>query len=1163
MRRSTSVFVGLVACAFTAGNLVVTVSAAPQRATRTSTASSSRTNSPSQVESLTGGSQRQGRLGDVAPQHLNVASLPHVKRSNNGHALNPHLVRDLNAYDEAKKHPKGKHGTAITQQTSTAATSAPTTTAGPKVGFTYGVNFAGINLASDFGGSGEPPDTQIAVGATRIVEMVNSTVQIYDKAGNPIGGGAYSLDDFFGVNSIFTPKYFGSEFFTTTDPRIMYDATSGRWFGSVLAYYPPNFDSLVVMGVSQTADPNGGWWVYPVDGEGPSLGGPGLVCDQPKIGVSSDKIGVACSLYNTTPAFTEGLLMIMSKSRAIAGLSLHESQFVDPTFFGMVPAQNMTAGVTTLYVAENLDTAGVADATGVMVVTGNVTTSASYAHLTPHTIAMTPTNVPPAAPQLGSTDTLDTNDDRFMSAFVQAGKLYTGGADSCQVGADPTVLSCLRLIEINASTFGLIQSDTAGLPGEFIISPTLGLNSYGDVGFAYSTSSATEYASVAQAVQPAGDFGTYVGGVVFAGTGPYVHSSPTSPARWGDYSSVAMDPSSAGYSWVAGEFSNGASNGTTTTWGTQIAKLNAHIPQVCTSPGLTPDVPSPQEPSADIHLTASATCVDPETPDFQFLIKTPGTTTFAVAQNYGNGDTFDWSSHVTLGTYTLEVRVRGLDETTKAYDVLKDITYLITTMPCTLPTVTTTPPSPRPIGEGITVSATTTCGVTPLYQFMVRTPDLVWHVGQAYSPSDSYDWSTLNTVPGNYLLSVRVKNTGSLAAYENYRNVGYTRVICTTPTLDTGAAASPYVSGSGDVTLTANASCKSEQYQFRYRDPALLWHTIQSYSGTNTATFHADYKAGNYLLEVQVRPAGSLAAYVTYKDIPFTLTGCTLPTLVSDLNSPQLAGATVNWTADATCTGAGKEFKFTVRTPTAVTTTAQDWSATATFPWATPSTLGTYTITVYARNVNATNDTTGDVAKAVAFVVGLCTTPTLGTGAATSPYTSGSGDITLTGLASCKTATQYQFRYKDTVNVWHTIRVYNTTPTATWHADFKAGTYVLEVQARPTGSIAAYVTYKDLTFVLTGCGVPALTSDLASPQIRAATITFIASATCSGTPQYRFLVKAPGALTSVVARDWGSDTFVWNSPAVAGTYTITVLARNTGAAEDAGDASKAIAYKLS
>lgn len=89
-----------------------------------------------------------------------------------------------------------------------------------------------------------PSDTQLAVGPTHIVQFVNRTGQVYDKAGNAVGA-PFDLGTFFG----FTAN-------TGGDPRVHYDAGSGRFFAAYEGL-PAGGDEVDVA-VSDSSDPRGG-----------------------------------------------------------------------------------------------------------------------------------------------------------------------------------------------------------------------------------------------------------------------------------------------------------------------------------------------------------------------------------------------------------------------------------------------------------------------------------------------------------------------------------------------------------------------------------------------------------------------------------------------------------------------------------------------------------------------------------------------------------------------------------------------------------------------------------------------------------------------------------------------------------------------------------------
>ena len=225
-----------------------------------------------------------------------------------------------------------------------------------------------------------------------------------------------------------------------------------------------------------------------------------------------------------------------------------------------------------------------------------------------------------------------------------------------------------------------------------------------------------------------------------------------------------------------------------------------------------------------------------------------------------------------------------------------------------------------------------------------------------------------------------VKNTGALGAFDSFTNIPYSLVLCTAPTLSTGAATSPYIAGSGTDHVDGDRLLRrGTQFEFFYQDTANVWHVI---GGATAAAvrllWQADFKAGNYNFQVALRPVGSAASYVTYNVIPFTLTGCGAPTLSPDDTSPQLAGTTVNWTATVTCTGT-PQYSFFVKSPAGVWSMGQNWGPSATFQWLSPTTTGAYTIDVQVRNAGALDDVYDNYLTAP-YSLTACTAPTLSTG---------------------------------------------------------------------------------------------------------------------------------------------------------------------------------------
>src|ERR1700686_233581 len=105
----------------------------------------------------------------------------------------------------------------------------------------------------------------LAAGPTSLLETVNSSASIWTKSGTQL-----ALAD---LNKVL-PLPSG---FIFSDPRVLFDAASGRFFFSGVAFSPLTFNSVVFLGVSKTSDPTGGFFVYNV-----AQTSNGEIHDQPK-----------------------------------------------------------------------------------------------------------------------------------------------------------------------------------------------------------------------------------------------------------------------------------------------------------------------------------------------------------------------------------------------------------------------------------------------------------------------------------------------------------------------------------------------------------------------------------------------------------------------------------------------------------------------------------------------------------------------------------------------------------------------------------------------------------------------------------------------------------------------------------------------------------------
>jgi hypothetical protein len=404
-----------------------------------------------------------------------------------------------------------------------------------------------------------PPDTQVAAGPRYIGEAVNDALTVWSRGGSLVRSS--DLNTFFPVPA-------GYIF---TDPRIVYDVISSRWFLSGLAFNS-GFDSREYLAVSDSTDPTAGWSIYQIASYS------GTVTDQPKIGVSSDKVVISWSDFtNSGTVFAGQETWVGQKSDLLAGVTVRNVGFsADLSRFDVVPVTSLTATSTEYLVYNNTcsNSAGTGSGSctttsaslGLVAITG--TPAANTVAWTESDPAMSQTASPPNARQPFG-NSIDTNDDRFLSAVWQNGTLWTTANDACVVGG--VTQSCLRIVEVTTGGSPTVLADSdLGLTSQDLYYPAVTLDSSGDPYMVATVSSASIYPSVIVYGRSATS-GGFVGRYLWHGSGDY-SCSFCGPGgnRWGDYSGAAIDPSNPDDVWVAGEYAPAAGGND---WGTAIGEF--------------------------------------------------------------------------------------------------------------------------------------------------------------------------------------------------------------------------------------------------------------------------------------------------------------------------------------------------------------------------------------------------------------------------------------------------------------------------------------------------------------------------------------------------------------------------------------------------------------
>ncbi len=406
-----------------------------------------------------------------------------------------------------------------------------------------------------------PPDQGLGASDKFVVQMVNLAGTIYSTSGS-IKKGTFSLSDFW-----FLPVRGGPLGIGMSDPEVLFDASAGRWYASIIDTFDVN---RVNFAVSATADPTGTWFIYRVVTPNSNI-----LPDQPYIGYSDDKFLITANDFVAvaTPGgfllttFIGAQYWILNKAEMLMGARFIDMVTNTPanTNFSIRPAQHLSS-TPIAYMAENCQV------TAVLIIVGlcsSPTTTGAGINVytisgTPpgpvavaiNTVPIAPPGFPPNADQPNhpaDANDLNTGDNRIESVVWQNNLLWTALNSDCTPTGDSTDRSCIRLDEIATSTTGpptILQDFNLAILGAYVFYGSVSLDSSNNLVVVYGESSLFIYPSLEVTGQlvagPAGSLGAAQ--TIAAG------SALELSTRYGDYFWAATQPKTPNTFWVSGEF---------------------------------------------------------------------------------------------------------------------------------------------------------------------------------------------------------------------------------------------------------------------------------------------------------------------------------------------------------------------------------------------------------------------------------------------------------------------------------------------------------------------------------------------------------------------------------------------------------------------------------
>ncbi|HWZ44085.1 MAG TPA: hypothetical protein VNW97_11440 [Candidatus Saccharimonadales bacterium] len=437
-----------------------------------------------------------------------------------------------------------------------------TNRAAPTVGGVSSFDGVGVGLGG-FTPNSAPPDTNMAVGATQVVQWVNTSFAVFSKAGALLSGplAGNTLFQALGASHPCAANNDG-------DPIAQYDKAANRWVLSQLEITQGSTAGFMeCVAVSQTSDATGAFNVYAFNYGTVDFN------DYPKMGVWNNAYLFTYNIFANGSTFSGPKLCALDRTAMLNGAAATQICFQLSTSFGGVlpsdidgatappagsPAYFLDFGANQLelFKMTNINfTAGTATLTG-------------------------PTNIPVAAftaacngggtciPQLGVPQQLDSLADRLMYRLAYRN---FGDHEALVVNHSITAGSSvgIRWYEIRSPASPvLFQQGTFAPDATFRWMGSMGMDHVGNIGVGYSVSSGSINPGIRfTGRNPADPLGTLASELTIQdGTG----SQNGNLNRWGDYSSISVDPVDDCTLWYTTEYlkASGSFN-----WSTRIGNF--------------------------------------------------------------------------------------------------------------------------------------------------------------------------------------------------------------------------------------------------------------------------------------------------------------------------------------------------------------------------------------------------------------------------------------------------------------------------------------------------------------------------------------------------------------------------------------------------------------
>ena len=268
--------------------------------------------------------------------------------------------------------------------------------------------------------------------------------------------------------------------------------------------------------------------------------------------------------------------------------------------------------------------------------------------------------------------------------------------------------------------------------------------------------------------------------------------------------------------------------------------------------------------------------------EYQFLIREGSQGDWVVTQDYGNGNTWNWTP-TAAGSFTIAAWAKNVESpvgeanTWMTFDI---VDTPVVPGPLEFVDLTADKASPGILGTVGTVKFTAEAngndaGGNYEYQFLIREGSQGdWVVTQDYGNGNTWNWTP--TAAGSFTIAVWAKNIGS-TQNEAFASISFDIVTNDVEfVVLTADKKSPVKLGkAGTITFTAEANGDDSGGEYEYKfwirnfwNPS--WTMVQDYGNENTWGWEPTAK-GSYTIRVWTKGAGAPVEYQASETMNFTI----------------------------------------------------------------------------------------------------------------------------------------------------------------------------------------------------------------------------------------------------------------------------------------------------